>query len=135
MRHEFVEFLPEKLKEDVLYVSIEYKTAAHLCACGCKKEVITPISPTDWKFTFNGESISLSPSIGNWDFPCRSHYFITKNMIVWAGDFTDEQVEAVKNLDRENKVDYYGKKDLDKSEEKRAEKKGIFERFLSLFKR
>lgn len=68
LRHEFVEFIPDDLEEGVIYISIQYATATHLCACGCGAEVITPISPTDWELTFNGSSVSLSPSIGNWSF-------------------------------------------------------------------
>jgi len=70
LRHEFVEHIPEELEEGVLYVSITYATAAHKCACGCGREVITPFTPTDWKMTFDGETISLAPSIGNWNFEC-----------------------------------------------------------------
>jgi hypothetical protein len=33
--HEFVEFVPSELKEGVLYVSVQYATAVHKCACGC----------------------------------------------------------------------------------------------------
>ncbi|MFC4855982.1 DUF6527 family protein [Actinophytocola glycyrrhizae] len=29
----------------------------------------------DQRRDFNGETVSLSPSIGNWSFPCRSHYY------------------------------------------------------------
>jgi hypothetical protein len=46
-RPEFVEFMPDKLEPGVIYVSIPYATAAHLCACGYGNEVTTPISPTD----------------------------------------------------------------------------------------
>lgn len=34
VRTEFVETIPEKLEQGVLYVSERRKTAAHLCACG-----------------------------------------------------------------------------------------------------
>jgi hypothetical protein len=62
----------------VLYVSPGYATVTHLCCCGCGAEVVTPLSPTDWKLTFDGVAISLSPSVGNWSLPCRSHYFIDR---------------------------------------------------------
>jgi hypothetical protein len=39
----------------------------------------SPLSPTDWKLTFDGVSVSLHPSDGNWSFPCRSHYRIEYN--------------------------------------------------------
>lgn len=134
MHHEFVEFIPETLKEGILYVSIEYKTATHLCACGCKREVVTPISPTDWELSFNGDAISLRPSIGNWDFPCKSHYFITRNSIQWASAFNEQQIEILKSMDQKNKTIYYGKKD--KTTETVVIRESFFKRWLSfLFKK
>jgi hypothetical protein len=48
LRHEFVEFIPDELKEGTIYVSIRFATAAHLCCCGCGNKVVTPLRPTDW---------------------------------------------------------------------------------------
>ena len=59
LMHEFVEFIPDAIEEGKIYVSIEYATAVHKCACGCGKEVVTPLSPTDWKLIFDGKTISL----------------------------------------------------------------------------
>lgn len=84
LKHCFVEYIPEQLDSGVLYISMEYATAAHLCCCGCGKEVITPFTPTDWSMTFNGETVSLSPSIGNSNFSCHSHYFIQHGQAIKA---------------------------------------------------
>lgn len=94
LTHKFVEFVPEELEQGVLYISIQYTTASHKCCCGCGFEVVTPISPEGWKLIFNGKTISLEPSIGNWGFACRSHYWITQNRIFWAEDWSDRRVEA-----------------------------------------
>lgn len=64
IRHEFVEFVPATLAEGVLYVSLEYGTASHLCCCGCGNKVVTPLSPTDWRMIYDGETVSLDPSMG-----------------------------------------------------------------------
>jgi hypothetical protein len=85
IEHKFVEFLPDKLDPGVLYVSMEYATASHKCCCGCGRDVVTPISPTDWQLIFDGRSVSLKPSIGNWSYPCRSHYWIKGNRVEWDG--------------------------------------------------
>ena len=53
LRHEFVEFIPDKLVDGVIYVSIPYATVAHKCCCGCGMEVVTPLSPTDWELIFD----------------------------------------------------------------------------------
>ncbi len=92
--HEFVEFIPSELKEGVLYVSVQYATAVHKCACGCGNKVVTPISPADWQLLFDGDSVSLTPSIGNWEFPCRSHYWIKSDKVRWAKAWTPEEVAA-----------------------------------------
>jgi len=92
LQHRFIENIPEYIEDGILYISIKYKTAIHLCICGCKNEVVTPISPTDWQLTFDGLSISLSPSIGNWSFECRSHYWITKNKIIISSKLSSEEI-------------------------------------------
>ena len=66
--HQFVELMPEKFEERILYVSVQYATAIHLCCCGCKNKVVTPLTPKDSKLIFDGETVSLYPSIGNWNF-------------------------------------------------------------------
>jgi hypothetical protein len=91
--HSFVEFMPSELEQGTLYISIEYATASHLCACGCGNRVVTPISPADWQLIFDGDSVSLYPSIGNWQFPCQSHYWIRNNAIVWAGKWSNKKIE------------------------------------------
>jgi hypothetical protein len=93
MKYKFVEFVPDELEDGILYVSITYATVLHKCACGCGNEVVTPLSPSDWQLTFNGETISLFPSIGNWSFPCQSHYWIRKNEVVWVRDWYGESKE------------------------------------------
>ena len=100
LKHEFVEYIPEDLKEGTIYVSLAFATAAHNCCCGCRNVVITPLSPTDWKLIFDGESISLDPSIGNWSFPCQSHYWITRNKARWAPQWSKKQIEAGRLRDR-----------------------------------
>lgn len=57
--------------------------------------------------TFDGETVSLSPSIGNWNFACRSHYFIRRGRVVEATSWTDEQIEGGRLQDRDVKASYY----------------------------
>jgi len=92
IRPEFVEFIPDKVKDGVLYISTRYATATHKCPCGCGEIVVTPIRPTKWTLTWNGETVTLKPSIGNWSLPCRSHYWIVENRIIWARRRSDLEV-------------------------------------------
>lgn len=105
--HEFVEYIPEDIKDGKIYISILFKTAVHKCCCGCGKEVVTPLSPTGWEFTFNGETISLYPSIGNWSFECQSHYWIRRNRIEWSYQFSKRQIETARDRDQETKKEYF----------------------------
>jgi hypothetical protein len=109
LRHKFVDAIPEKLEAGTLYISMQRRTALHLCICGCGNEVPTPFSPTDWQLSFDGENISLTPSIGNWEFPCRSHYWITNSCVEKAGNWDDEQVQRGRDRDKKRKGNYYAK--------------------------
>jgi hypothetical protein len=109
-KHAFVESAPERLEDGVIYVSIRYRSVIHKCACGCGSEVVTPLGPTDWGLIFDGISISLDPSVGNWSLPCRSHYWIKRNKALWAGDWSDEQVARGRAMDRARKEDYHGER-------------------------
>src|SRR5712672_2590445 len=92
--HEFVDYIPDTLKEGVIYVCIPFATVVHKCCCGCGNEVVTPLSPTDWKLIFDGQSISLYPSIGNWNFACQSHYWIKSNRVKWSPRWSQEKING-----------------------------------------
>lgn len=104
----FTEEFPSPLEPGVLYISMEYASSAHLCCCGCSNEVNTMFSPRDWRMTFDGETVSLHPSIGNWSLPCKSHYIIDKGNVRWSGAWTKEQIEANRQRDRDVKARHYG---------------------------
>ncbi|MFA6447238.1 MAG: DUF6527 family protein [Patescibacteria group bacterium] len=110
LKYKFVEIIPDNIDPDTLYISVEYKTAIHLCPCGCRSEVATPLSPHDWELTFDGDGVSLYPSIGSWGLPCQSHYWITHNEVKWAPKWTKKQIKTGRIEDRQNKEKYYGKK-------------------------
>lgn len=116
LQHKFVEFIPEKPEEGILYISLEYCTAIHKCVCGCGNEVVTPISPTDWKISFNGETVSLDPSIGNWNFKCRTHYWISNNKIIIARGWSKEKIDYGRKVDSIAKNKYFKKTNLNNSQ-------------------
>lgn len=110
LQHKFVEFIPKDLKEGIIYISMEFGTAVHLCTCGCKNEVVTPFSPTDWKLIFEGEFISLSPSIGNWSFECKSHYWIYRNKIIKCRRWSSGEIKQNRKDDKKRKSQYFKKR-------------------------
>lgn len=111
LKMQFTEYIPDNLQDGTLYISMEYATASHNCACGCGKEVVTPFTPTDWKLAYDGESVSLSPSIGNWNYPCHAHYFIQHNRIVWAANMSQEAIAAGRSIDKARKKQQYSQND------------------------
>lgn len=94
IRPEFVTCVPAELDDGVLYVSIPFRTSMHLCACGCRNKVVMPIRPGAWHLTYDGETVSMSPSVGNHRFPCRSHYWIRNNVVRWAPTLPPGDVPA-----------------------------------------
>lgn len=107
LAHRFVRNVPRELDPGVLYISMDYATAVHSCCCGCGGRVVTPFTPTDWRMTFDGESISLHPSLGNWNQKCRSHYVIQRNRVLVAGAWSTAQVEAERRRDKSAKAAHY----------------------------
>jgi len=105
--HRFVNFIPDEVEEGVLYISTTYATAIHKCACGCGELVVTPIRPTDWMLIWNGDTVTMKPSIGNWSLPCQSHYLIIENEIIWAGKWSATQIKAGRARDKKAKSRYF----------------------------
>jgi hypothetical protein len=97
---EFVTSFPGELEPGRLYVSVKFSTAAHLCACGCRREVVTPLSPAQWVLTFDG-TVSLKPSIGNWALPCQSHYVVDHGTVRWARGFTRDEIQRNRDADHQ----------------------------------
>jgi len=133
---EFIELAPPELEDGVLYVSMVYGSAVHKCCCGCGEKVVTPFGRTDWILTFDGEAVSLHPSIGNWNFPCQSHYWIKENKVRWAPRMTREQIEAGRAADRLARTRYYAapQETITASKDKELAK-GFWSKVRNLFAR
>ena len=135
LTHRFVDDMPEQLEAGFLYVSVRYATAMHLCACGCGREVVTPLSPAQWKMTFDGETVSLSPSIGSWALPCRSHYLITRDKVIEAAAWSEDEVAQGQARDRRKRTEHYTgtSAPLPAAPVRRPKKVGWFDQVKSLF--
>lgn len=80
----FVVTIPIHLEAGKLYISEKYHTTAHLCPCGCGERVVMPTNEKyGWKLTNKDGKITMRPSVGNFEFACKSHYYITDNKIEW----------------------------------------------------
>lgn len=99
IRPKYVQHVPDQLEEGVLYISERFRICSHLCACGCKEEVVTPLSHAEWRLFKDGEHVSLLPSIGNWNYDCKSHYFIEHNGIRWLPKLSAQRIKRVQQKD------------------------------------
>ena len=106
----FVDSVPGQLEEGYLYVSLRYRTVTHLCACGCGVEVNTPLHPTGWAVTYDGLTMSLWPSVGNWSEECRSHYLIEKNIVRWSQPWSRAEILGGRAKRRRDIKEYHGDK-------------------------
>jgi len=102
-----VRYMPKELESGVLYVSEEFGAAAHPCACGCGSKIRTPLGPPEWALEETDGGPSLSPSVGNWQQPCQSHYWIRRGEVRWAGKWTPEQIAAGRRGEEERRRNYY----------------------------
>lgn len=102
-----VHYMPKTLEPGVLYVSREFNTAAHLCACGCGAKIRTPLTPTEWTLEETPSGPTLRPSIGNWQQECKSHYVISRGDVIWAEKWTSEQIVAGRRREEKNRINYY----------------------------
>ncbi|WP_145987511.1 DUF6527 family protein [Cupriavidus neocaledonicus] len=106
IRPNYVSQFPASFEEGILYISEEFETAGHLCCCGCGEKVITPLNPVKWQIRKDGDKVSLSPSIGNWNYACQSHYWISQNQVVEAKKFDPKTIRAVQRRDRRDMTRY-----------------------------
>lgn len=102
-----VEFLPSDLEQGILYVSKKYAVAGHLCPCGCGSKIITPLGRNEWRYTEKKNLPTLYPSIGNWQLPCRSHYWITNGVVEWSYNWSQEKIDAGAKFEEKKRNEYY----------------------------
>jgi hypothetical protein len=104
---ERVHYMPRELEEGILYVSDEFETAAHLCACGCGSKIRTPLLPTEWRVSGSDERPTLHPSVGSWQKPCRSHYLITNGDVEWAPMWSETEIAAGRENEQRRREKYF----------------------------
>jgi hypothetical protein len=111
MKPMYVEFIPRELDDGILYISKQFKTASHLCCCGCGTKIVTPLRPTEFTLTGSADAVSLYPSIGNWNFPCQSHYWIKSGRVVVADKMTREEILRGRQFDDAQKAAYFANRE------------------------
>lgn len=93
----FVEFIPAEGKDlipGIVYISMKYNTVVHRCPCGCGGLSEFTLDPIRFRIEYDGKSVTFSPSIGNSNLQCRSHYWIRGNHIQWCTPMKDWETKA-----------------------------------------
>jgi len=86
IRSKVVDYIPRQLESGVIYISYLNEVAIHECICGCGNEVVTPLSKKNgWIIKEDDQGVTLYPSIGNYAFQCKSHYWIRNGQVIWIG--------------------------------------------------
>ena len=101
---EWVDDMPPTPGRGVLYISVKHRLTIHLCACGCGEKTVLPLGPADWQMEYDGKTVSVAPSIGNLQAPCRSHYFIVRSRTVWAAAMTAKEIAAARHVNAKAKA-------------------------------
>ncbi len=92
-RVELVDRLPAKAESGTVYVSREYQIAVLECACGCGHR-ITLLLDDGHRVEDVGGLANVWPSIGVWDAPCRSHFWIRNGRVQWASTFSEATIRT-----------------------------------------
>ena len=109
-----VHLMPKQLVPCVLYVSDEFGTAQHLCACGCGAKIRTPLGPSEWNVEETKEGPTLRPSVGNWQQPCRSHYWIWRGQVKWSIPWSEKQILAGRQQEQERRAAYFSEQEVNR---------------------
>lgn len=104
---EFVDEIPSVPDYGKLYLSCRYRAAVHLCACGCGAKISTPLHPTGWTLSYDGDAVSLSPSVGNWSEECQSHYVIKDSRVLWGDRLPRDKIRRIREARHRDLEDYY----------------------------
>jgi hypothetical protein len=111
---ERVRYMPQELRPGVLFVSAEFGIAIHLCACGCGSKIRTALGPTEFSVAETPDGPSVRPSIGNWQQPCRSHYWIDGGEVIWAEAWTPQQIAAGRAREEARRRAHYDELDRER---------------------
>ena len=80
----FVDRMPISPTDGTLYVLPHFEVAIHNCMCGCGEKVVTPLGDDHWSWSYDGTDVTLSPSVGNFQYDCKSHYFLRDGKVIWV---------------------------------------------------
>ena len=79
--------IPNILLKETFYITKKYSGISYLCPCNCGVETWIPTGSQkyDWELDIKESKVFISPSVLH-KTPCKSHYYIKENKIVWIED-------------------------------------------------
>lgn len=82
------------MEPGVVFHSEEFELAGLLCACGCGHR-ITLLVPDSHEIIDQAGWATVRPSIGVFDAPCKSHFFIHNGNVAWMPAFSGSQAASI----------------------------------------
>jgi len=89
-----VERIPANLENRVVYHSEEFELAGFVCPCGCGHRITLLVPDSHQVWSQNGLA-TISPSVGVFDAPCKSHFFIRAGAVDWLSAFSAAQAASI----------------------------------------
>ncbi len=79
--HDFATLIPDELEDGVVYslAAVPWPCTA---AAAAAESAITPLDPAQWSLTYDGQTVSLDPSIAGGR--CQLGTIITRGVVRWA---------------------------------------------------
>ncbi|MGX9120463.1 DUF6527 family protein [Mesorhizobium sp. BHbsci] len=93
-RYLLVDRIPSQMREGIVYHTEEFELAGLLCACGCGHR-ITLLVPDSHNVWDEGGYVTIRPSIGVFDAPCKSHYIISAGDVQWLPGFSGAHASEI----------------------------------------
>lgn len=94
---------PSVLEDGIVYVNVEFELASMNCACGCGHKIVL-LCPDGHTVVNDGGFATIVPSIGVWDSPCRSHFFVTRGEVDWSNSWSEERIKSSMRAQRERHI-------------------------------
>tara|TARA_R110000787_G_scaffold52497_1_gene123545 strand:- start:74 stop:484 length:411 start_codon:yes stop_codon:yes gene_type:complete len=89
-----VERIPVNLENGVVYHSEDFELAGFLCPCGCGHRITLLVPDSHQVWSHNGLA-TINPSVGVFDAPCKSHFFIRAGAVDWLSAFSGAQATSI----------------------------------------
>ena len=103
-RYQSVEKTPTLLQSEVVYINEEFEIATLLCPCGCNHKIVL-LCPDGHLVINDGGFATVKPSIGVWDAPCRSHFFLNSGTVDWCNSWSEERIKSSMRMQRDRHVE------------------------------